>query len=187
MLADKLRRQIVISHKPLLCGISLACFIGYMDSPCSISRKNANKLTPASLKHCSTANFGSMFTLRGLDVKRKPEGIYLKLAWESNAGQFLDYMNAVHMIDSNHATIGVADYAQSKKARHVKAGDLWLDKVFIPADRIDKRVTGVAIAIYKPNVLPLLINHGPRDWDGRRLIIPLPPENGAEVQNCSGQ
>ena len=137
-----------------------------------IDQTESDNLTPSLLRENLGVSFGNRFTLRGLDIKSESDGLHIKLAWESKADQNLVFTVAIHLIDANGKILSQADYKQSRTNIGVKSGDIWLDTIFIPVDRIDKSVTGLAIAFYEDAKDPLLlIDRGTRDWDDHRLII----------------
>jgi hypothetical protein len=171
------QNHLVLSWKPILAGLVLCCVIGFiyltMKKPNIISQKEAVNITPASLKGFAGANFGNLFTLRGLDIKCKSGGLNLKLAWESKVAQKLYRTNAIHLINDAGEIIGQADYKQSIKKQAVEQGEIWLDTLLIPADKLNGNVKKLAIGIFDATNTLLLIDRDNTDWGGYRLIIPV--------------
>jgi hypothetical protein len=166
--------HLVLSRKPLLAGLTLCCIISLiyftMGNAKFISTEESANITPPSLKAYTGINFGSLFTLRGLDILCKTDGLHVKLAWESKVTQKLNLTNAIHLVDDQGEILGQADYKQPIQRQGVKSGDIWLDTVLIPAAKLNGNIRGLAIALYdKSGTLP--IDQGTTDWGGHRLII----------------
>jgi hypothetical protein len=121
--------------------------------------------------------FGDRFRLRGVLLKPRDAGLQMELLWESLAEQPLKYFVFVHLIDPNGKMLAQADYEQSPSARAApriaKAGEVWRDRVQLSADQL-KGVTGIAFGLWEPPRTFLIPDRGNRDWDNRRLILPVP-------------
>ncbi|MGZ8241592.1 MAG: hypothetical protein ACXWTK_08730, partial [Methylobacter sp.] len=111
--------------------------------------------------------------LRGLAIKCEPDGLHVKLAWESQATQPLYRTNAIHLINDTGEILGQADYKQPIQRLGVNPGEVWLDTLLIPADKLNGNMTSLAVALYEESGALLFIDQGTRDWGGRRLIIPI--------------
>ena len=104
----------------------------------------------------------------------------MELFWQSLAEQPLKYVVFVHLIDQSNKMLGQADYNQSNQVpgglaapRMAKTGETWRDVVQLSSDKL-KGVTGIAIGILEPPGTFLRVDRGNRDWDNRRLILPVP-------------
>ena len=164
----------MLSLKSLFAGLALCCIIGFVYLSIGkaefISQKEAQNLTPASLMEYTGIDFGNLFTLRGLNIERESDGLHIKLAWESKINTSLHFTNAIHLIDGTGKILGQADYKQPQ-SQSVEAKDIWLDTLFIPANKLNSNMKSLAIGLYDDKKPLLLINSGTRDWDGHRLII----------------
>jgi len=169
--------HLALSWKALLAGIFLCCTIGFIYFSSGnlnfISQDDAVSITPASLKGYTGTNFGNLFTLRGLSIQCEPAGLNVKLAWESNVDQKLNLTNAIHLIDGTGKILRQADYKQSNEKENVRRGDIWLDTLLVPANKLNEDTKSVAIGLYDDSNHLLLLNRDNTDWDGHRLVVPL--------------
>jgi hypothetical protein len=117
--------------------------------------------------------FGNHFLLRGVSVLRGAGGVKLELAWEALRTQQLGYWVAVHVNGADGELLRQADYPQDASIGTVEKGALWRDEVAIGAAQLEG-ATRIGIALYCPKRTMLAIDKGPRDWDGRRLLLRLP-------------
>lgn len=168
------RQNLGVSRRSLLAGAVLACLVLFVYSartaPNAISASQALEMTPAPLAPYAGTRFGDLFTLRGLDVSCAGEGMQLKLAWSgSRRIPARQWTNAVHLVDGAGSILGQADYFLAG----AEAGDLWLETVLIPRDRLPATMTQLAIAVYAGSARPLPVDKGTRDWEGRRLLLPI--------------
>ena len=142
-------------------------------------REFLKKIEPAILNNLLTSpgiqlkkiRFGDRFSLLGLKIIDAKKGQTVQLIWKSLKKQSLSYINAIHLVDKEGKILSGFDYRQNKGEAVVSSGDTWFDEVSIPRM---KGASAIAIGIYtkKEGLLP--IDRGPRDWDGKRLVIPLP-------------
>jgi hypothetical protein len=83
----------------------------------------------------------------------------------------------VHLIDHGGRMLAQADYEQAPGARTAPrlagAGEVWRDIVQLSPDQL-KGATGIAFGIWEPPGTFLRADRGDRDWDNRRLILPVP-------------
>jgi len=123
--------------------------------------------------------FGDRFLLRSAELTPKDGGLKIDLLWESLVEQPLKYFVFVHLIDQSGKILAQADYEQSPGARTAprlaKAGELWRDTVPLSLEQL-KGVNGIAFGIWEPPGTFLAPDRGDRDWDGRRLILSVPPD-----------
>jgi hypothetical protein len=118
------------------------------------------------------ARFGASFELLGAQLTPAAEGMELKLAWRCVREARLDYLVAVHFVDETGKILAQSDYAQDVSQARVTPGALWVDRVSVPAEKL-KRARRVGIALYALGRRMELVDRGPRDWDGHRLLLPL--------------
>ena len=123
--------------------------------------------------------FGDRFVLRGVLLTPKDQGLQMELFWESLAEQPLKYLVFVHLIDQGGKLLAQADHEQVPGARTAprlaKAGEIWRDSVQLSPDQL-KSVTRIAFGIWEPPGTFLPADRGDRDWDNRRLILPVPSD-----------
>jgi hypothetical protein len=121
--------------------------------------------------------FGGRFLLRGAVLAPKDGNLQMELFWESLVEQPLKYFVFVHLIDQHGKLLAQADYEQSPGARTAprlaKAGEIWRDIVPLSGDQL-RGATGIAFGIWEPPGTFLAPDRGDRDWDSRRLILPVP-------------
>jgi peptidoglycan/LPS O-acetylase OafA/YrhL len=162
------------SRKPLLAGLALCVSIGFICislGPNFITQEEAENITPASLRGYVGTGFGDLLILRSLDIACDPDGLHVKLAWESKVSQKLHLTNAIHLIDGAGKILGNFDYKQPAQRADVNQYDIWLDTLFIPTKKLHGNMKGLAIGLYDDSISLLLVDKGPRDWGGHRLII----------------
>ena len=140
-----------------------------------VSFKEAEPIISRSDPEYQNVTFGKRFSLLGARLKEVESGLEIVLAWESLKDQRLVYANAVHLVNGKGEILKVLDYPQSKPRRHVKSGTIWLDRIEIAGQKLN-RTAAVAIGIYTSETTKLLrADKGPRDWNGKKLWISLPP------------
>jgi hypothetical protein len=76
-------------------------------------------------------------------------------------------------VDAAGKIVGQADYKQSKNADKVAKNAVWRDSVVIPYEKLAGAVN-IGIGLMADGQQWLLADKGPRDWDERRLLFPLP-------------
>ncbi len=120
--------------------------------------------------------FGNKFLLRG--ARLTPNGV-MELLWQSLMDQPLKYTVFVHFMDQSGKIIAQGDHEQvegaRRSARAAKAGENWRDVVHLSRNQL-KGVTSIGVGIYEPAGTFLKPDRGDRDWDNRRLNIPIPEE-----------
>ena len=159
--------------------------LGATGAECIIYRRGSALLTRAAVASAVAASvsgsrdvrFGGRFLLSGVLLTPNDEGLQMELFWESLAEQRLKYFVFVHLIDPSGKMLAQADYPQVPGARtapHLaKAGEIWRDSVQLSPDQL-KGATGIAFGIWEPPGTFLAPDRGDRDWDNRRLILPVP-------------
>ncbi len=144
-------------------------------------RKDALAVAEMSLPAARRVRFGDRFELSGAVLTPNAEGLVLKLAWRCLRATVLDYFVAVHLVDQNGTILAQSDLAQDPFAGFVMPGDEWVDRVFLSRRKL-AGASHVAIALYKPaaRVELELIDRGPRDWNGHRLLLSLDGVRGGK-------
>lgn len=144
----------------------------------SIDARDVGAMTPQDLKAYAGTNFGTLFTLRGIAMECKADGLHLRLAWQSHAPRTAPYTTAVHLIDATGKIVAQADHRQSLGTPVATAGTIRLDTEVIPPGSFKDGTVALALGLFDDKVNLLPIDRGPRDWEGRRLIVPVTPCRG---------
>jgi len=117
--------------------------------------------------------FGDKFTLLGQQIIKAQDGLQVQLIWKSLVEQELSYQHAIHLLDDGGQGVSTLDYAQDKNRNIVKAGTVWLDKIDLPRNKLEK-VVSLGVGIYTlPDLKLLSVDEGPRDLDAKRLLLQL--------------
>jgi hypothetical protein len=124
-----------------------------------------------------SVRFGDRFLLRAARVVPKHNGIRMEFDWQSLAEQPLKYMVFVHLLDESGKMVAQGDHEQAPGARTaprlVKAGEKWRSAVQLSRKQL-MGVTKIGLGIWEPLGTFFLADRGDRDWDNRRLILPVP-------------
>lgn len=137
-----------------------------------IDEEQAEDLIARSNRETRDIKFGEQFVLVGLCTERTVDRLTLDIVWKSAKDQQLKYTDFVHIVDGSGRILAQADYVQDAAKRIVAKGTIWHDVVKIPeAKLVDAEAVG--LGVYLPPDEFLVADHGPRDWDGRRLLIKL--------------
>jgi hypothetical protein len=115
-------------------------------------------------------NFDGRFISQRLCTKETADGLRLDIVWESLKEQRLKYVVFVHVVDAEGTILAQADYIQDDAKRIVAKGTTWHDVVRIPKAKLIG-AEAIGIGIYLPPDEFLVADQGPRDWNGRRLLI----------------
>lgn len=154
-------------------------FAAENSEPALLTRDALVSAVARSVSGSRDIRFGGRFLLRGVLFTPKDKDLQVELFWESLAEQPLKYFVFVHLVDPSGKMLTQADYEQSPGARTAprlaKAGEVWRDSVQLSADQL-KGVTGIAFGIWEPPGTFLPPDRGDRDWDNRRLILPVPQD-----------
>ena len=137
-----------------------------------IDAATAHNITTAADPSLRYISFNDRLRLLGIAQRRTQEGVELELAWESLQDQILDCVNFVHLLDMNKNIIGQLDYVQDQLKGIVKKGDLWRDVIRIPQAKLNQ-VETIGLGVTRPPSETFRTDHGPTDWDGHRLCIPV--------------
>ena len=152
-------------------------FYAENNAPALLTRDALVSAVARSVSGSRDVRFGGRFLLRGVLITPKDGELQMQLFWENLVEQPLKYFVFVHLIDQGGKMLAQADYEQSPGARTAprmtKAGEVWRDSVQLSAAQL-KGVTGIAFGIWEPPGTFLPPDRGYRDWDNRRLIVPVP-------------
>ncbi len=179
------QQHAMLGRNSLLAGLALFCIFGFIYATKGklnltlITPEKSAHLTPPSLKAYAGTSFGNLFTLRDLDIQHEPDGLHIKLAWESKITQKLNFTNGIHLVDNNGELLGQADYKQPAQGKYINRGDIWLDTLLIPADKVNNNTKSLGITVYDNAGHMLPINkgtQGARDWEEHILVISLDAE-----------
>ena len=154
------------------------CFV-YRRGSALLTRDALVSAVDKSVPGSRDVRFGNRFLLSGVLLTPNDEGLQMELIWESLSEQRLKYFVFVHLIDQGGKTLAQADHEQVPGARTAprlaKAGEIWRDSVQLSPDQL-KSVTRIAFGIWEPPGTFLAPDRGDRDWDNRRLILPVPSD-----------
>jgi len=121
-----------------------------------------------------TITFGERLVLTGLFLEAEGSGARVRLEWRSLRTQKLGKLVAVHVVDAAGKILAQADYPQAVKEASVEPGSTWRDVVLLPGEKLRGGVA-LGFTVYGTDgAPPLLVDRGPRDWDGHRLLVQLP-------------
>lgn len=137
-----------------------------------VSDAEAFAVAERGVQSVRAARFGENFELLGALLTPTGAGMELKLAWRSLREAPLEYTVAVHFVDEAGKILAQADFPQDAGQARVAPEATWVDRVRVPTEKL-KRAHHVGIALYLPGHGVEPIDRGPRDWDGRRLLLPL--------------
>jgi peptidoglycan/LPS O-acetylase OafA/YrhL len=130
---------------------------------------------PTTFPDVVGARFGEDATLHKLELRCGIHAIELRSTWSSPNGRAGAMMNAVHAVDEAGAILDQFDYPQPVPTADVRAGGAWVDKVRVPYARLfDADADHLTLGLYDKAQGLRTIDRGPRDWNGRRLVIDLP-------------
>ena len=117
--------------------------------------------------------FGKKFILKAATLSEHSDKILLKLIWQTTTEQRLRFFVAIHILDEKGRLLSNIDYRQSTGSIRVKSGTLWMETTEITKAKL-RSATDIGIVIYSPDPPSTLsIDSGPRDWQGKRLLIKL--------------
>lgn len=153
--------------------------------PHAISQAQADALAAEAAEEFRNVNFDDNYVLLGGVGRKGGAGYELELAWKSGKKQKMEHLVVVHAVDATGKILGQADYPQSKEKAAVAAGAIWRDVVTIPYEKL-QGATAIGIGLMADGKQWLLAESGPRDWDDRRLLFPLPDDLPAKASNFTG-
>jgi len=152
----------------------VCCKANSLSSVNTISSEAAEEMVREADPQYRDVNFGGKFVLCGAKLIKGTEGMRIELVWRSPMEQPLTYSNAIHLLDRQGTILSTLDYPQDRRKNIVRAETLWIDKIDIPASRLDN-IAFIGIGIYSlPDIQLLSVDKGPRDWGGKRLLMALP-------------
>jgi len=134
--------------------------------------KTALALNPASLENI---NFESHFQLRAFSASRTGDDTTVRFWWRPLSPLLeRDWVLFIHSID-NEGKIVVNNQALIYFNRSFSSlnGTFLFEQITLKNSVING-THRLAIGFVRPNQTPLIADKGTRDWDNRRVIIPLP-------------
>ncbi|MFI5174100.1 MAG: hypothetical protein ACHQKY_04530 [Terriglobia bacterium] len=137
-----------------------------------IDRATAETIIRSTDAPLRNIKFGDQFLLLGVVLHHDQEGLTIELAWEALKDENLDYVNFIHLLSSAGRVVGQADYPQDFLQGEIKKGVQWRDVIHLSNEQL-AGARRIGLGIYHPSNPPLIIDHGPEDTDGHRLIIPV--------------
>jgi peptidoglycan/LPS O-acetylase OafA/YrhL len=174
LLAPTWRHALVAAILLLGLTLPIAYAVNLRPSINLVDPAYAEGLASRGLREARDVNFGNQFILLGADVGRTEDGLSIELVWQSAGPQRLEYLVAVHVVNGAGTILSQADYPQDVARTEVPAGAVWRDVVVISSERL-RDASAVAIGVFRQEPLTVLrADRGPRDWDGHRLLLPIP-------------
>ena len=172
---DHATPRIAASCNPLAVfaiALALAAFGGCKKPtlPNSISTDQVAKIASASAAEARDVRFGGRFILLGVGATMTADGLHLELAWKSESKERLHCHVAIHAVDEGGKILAQADYEQA--GGDVQPGMIWRDAVTLPREQL-RGATAIAIGLMEAGDKWLAADRGPRDWEDRRLLVPL--------------
>lgn len=117
--------------------------------------------------------FGDRFLLVGAAATAEPGGLRVDFVWRSLECQALSYVVFLHILDGEGTMMANADYRQSAGKCAGPEGMMWHDVVHVSRDKL-KGAEALGMGLYRPPGDFLPARGGKTDWDGKRLLLPLP-------------
>ena len=128
-------------------------------------------LNPPSLEN---VNFGNIFHLRALSVSRAGDEVTVRFWWKPLLTlSEQDWVFFIHLIDdAGNIVLNNAAMIYFKHPLSSLDGSYLFDQVTFknPAGNGTQRL---AVGFYRPNQKMPIADKGTRDWDNRRIIVPL--------------
>lgn len=153
--------------------------------PRAISQAQADAIAAQATEEFRDVNFDDNYVLLGGAGRQGGTGYELELAWKSMKKQKMLHLVAVHAVDAAGKILAQADYPQSADKKAVAAGEIWRDAVVIPYEKL-QGATAIGIGLMAEGQQWLLAEKGPRDWDDRRLLFPLPKDLPVKASGFTG-
>jgi hypothetical protein len=135
-----------------------------------IGEERALAIAENSLEEFRNVKFGGNFVLVGVVPEKGQDGSKLTVAWKSTTGQKHPYYNAVHGVDESGNILFKQARPMPKEGYLPKEGDIWADEIAISESELE-RAYAIAIGVFAKGGGLLMADHGPRDWNGKRLLI----------------
>jgi peptidoglycan/LPS O-acetylase OafA/YrhL len=117
--------------------------------------------------------FGKQITLLGASTTTlESGGMEIRLVWKAETEVALKYKIGVHMIDRpGGKPLAFNDAHLDAAHSTVPTGSIWENTITIPPGKL-KDANRIGLALYEGKTL-LPIASGPRDWEGKRLLLPI--------------
>lgn len=117
--------------------------------------------------------FSDRFRLVGATVNQSASGITLQLAWQSVGVQKLVYAVIVQPLDAAGDPLTVYSQPQDQLERTADDGTIILQTFAIPPE-VAANANTIGVVLYRNPPEYLVADRGPRDNEGRRLLITVP-------------
>ena len=117
-------------------------------------------------------DFGGVFKLKALSVRQSNNEIYLRVWWErmkNTPGRQWGFF--IHSIDKNGNIIANAEIPISRNTLVSNDSSIRLSNIVIP-QIMNMDLNALAVGFHSGSNI-LQADRGTRDWDNRRVIIPL--------------
>ena len=135
-----------------------------------IDEERALEIAENSIEEFRNVRFGANFVLVGVVPEKRRKGSKLTVAWKSAIGQQLPYYNAVHGVDESGNILFKRARPMQEEGYLPKEGDVWAYEISISESELE-RAHAIAMGVFSKGGGLLKADHGPRDWNGKRLLI----------------
>jgi peptidoglycan/LPS O-acetylase OafA/YrhL len=122
------------------------------------------------------ARFGGRLALRGAEVARTPQGLGVRLAWQSLQDQPADLTVRLAFLGPGGELRCQWDRPPEDGPASAACGALWRQKESVPGWAVESAQT-VGVAVLSPAAGPLPVDRGPRDPTGFLLLLPVPRQD----------
>ncbi len=136
----------------------------------AISEERALAIEENSIEKFRNVGFGGNFILVGVVPEKGRDGSKLTVAWKSAIGQEHPHYNAVHGVDESGNILFKKAKPMPEDGYLPKEGDVWADEISISESELE-RAHAIAMGVFSKGGGLLMADHGPRDWNGKRLLI----------------
>lgn len=117
--------------------------------------------------------FGGRFRVQGADADRTDDGIALRLIWQSVGMQRLVYTVVIQPLDAKGDALAVYGQPQDQLERTADDG-VTLTETFVIPPEVAANTQAIGVVLLRNPPEYLVADRGPRDNDGRRLLITVP-------------
>jgi peptidoglycan/LPS O-acetylase OafA/YrhL len=122
------------------------------------------------------ARFGGRLALRGAEVSRTPQGLAVRLAWQSLQDQPADLTVRLVFLGRDGGVRCQWDRRPEEGPASAACGALWRQKESVPGWAVEA-AESMGVAVLSPTTGPLPIDRGPRDPTGFLLLLPVPRQD----------
>ncbi len=117
--------------------------------------------------------FGGRFRVQGADADRTDDGIALRLTWQSVGMQRLVYTVVIQPLDAKGDALTAYSQPLDQLERTADDG-VTLTETFAIPQEIAANTQTIGVVLYRNPPEYLVADRGPRDNEGRRLLIAVP-------------